>query len=247
MCACNQQRYEECGLPREQQKTAMDILHELKHLAEDEYKAFNARIIPTTQQTLGVRIPHLRKIAKRIAGNEALVFVKKDKQNIYELIMLEGMVLSYINKPFLELLPYTEQFLAKVDNWAQIDSTICDYRNIKREKADVLTVVKKWLTSESEFVVRAGFVVLLAHFIEKENLPMIFALSQSVNHSGYYVHMANAWLISACMAKYPEETIAFLKENTLTAETHNKAIQKSRESYRVSKEHKALLKTFKRT
>ncbi len=88
--------------------------------------------------------------------------------------------------------------------------------------------------------------MLLAHYVEKENLPMIFELSQSVDHDAYYVHMANAWLISVCMAKFPEETLTFFKNNTLDAKTHNKAIQKSRESYRVSKEHKALLLGLKK-
>ena len=224
----------------------MDVLKELKSLADGDYKAFNAKIIPTEQTALGVRIPLLRKIAKRIAKEEAIEFVQSDKQGIFEMIMLEGMVLSYMDKPFNELLPFTEMFLDKVDNWAQIDSTVCDYKNIVKEKEDVLVVVKRWLVSEKEFVVRAGLVILLAHYVEKKNLPMLFKLSQSVSHSGYYVYMANAWLISACMAKFPEETIAFFKNNTLDTKTHNKAIQKSRESFRVSKEHKTVLLGLKK-
>jgi len=81
--------------------------------------------------------------------------------------------------------------------------------------------------------------------VEKENLKMIFNLAQEVKHTGYYAHMANAWLISVCMAKFPDETIIFFQNNTLDAKTHNKAIQKSRESFRVSKENKNLLSTLK--
>ncbi len=167
-------------------------------------------------------------------------------QAIYEMVMLEGMVLSYINKPFVELLPLTEAFLDKVDNWAQIDSTVADYKQIKQDKPAVLQVVKKWLTSDKEFVVRAGLVILLGNFIDEPYLPTIFKLSEEVTHTGYYVHMGNAWLISMCMAKFPEETLQFFKKNRLDDKTHNKAIQKSRESFRVSKEHKELLKTLKR-
>ena len=75
---------------------------------------------------------------------------------------------------------------------------------------------------------------------------MIFDLSQGVVHTGYYVHMGNAWLISGCMAKFPEETIAFFRNNTLDHKTHNKAIQKSRESFRVSKEHKEIINALKK-
>jgi len=45
----------------------MNILEELNSLAEENYKEFNSKIIPTKQKTLGVRIPALRKLAKNIA------------------------------------------------------------------------------------------------------------------------------------------------------------------------------------
>lgn len=222
------------------------VLNELKGLAEEDYKEFNRKIIPTEQTVLGVRIPVLRKIAKRIAKTDALEFINSDKKNIYEMIMLEGMVLSYLDKSFNDLLPLTERFLNRVDNWAQIDSTVCDFKRIKKEKGVVLAIVKKWLESDREFIVRAGLVILLAHFVDKENLPLIFNSSQRVDHTGYYVQMGNAWLISVCMAKFPDETIAFLKNNTLDKTTQNKAIQKSRESYRVSREHKAQILALKK-
>ena len=225
----------------------MDVLLELKQLADDNYRVFNSRIIPTRQVMLGVRVPALREITRKIAKEDPLDFIRLDKGNIFELILLEGMVLSNMDQPFMDLLPYTGKFLDKVDNWAQIDTTVCDFKRIAEEKDEVITVVQKWLASEKEFVVRAGLVILLAHYIAEENLQMIFELSQGVSHTGYYVHMGNAWLISACMAKYPEETIEFFKSNTLDAKTHNKAIQKSRESHRVSKEHKTILKKVKKS
>ncbi len=225
---------------------ATEILEELRSLADSTYKDFNMKIIPTQQEMLGVRIPALRKIAKRIAKDSPETFIACDKQNIYEMVMLEGMVLSYINKPFTELLPETENFLKKVDNWAQIDSTVGDYRQIKKQREEVLHIVNRWLHEEEEFVVRAGILVLLSQYVTEEYLPTIFELSQQITHKGYYVHMGNAWLISACMAKFPEETKRFFLTNTLDDITHNKAIQKSIESFRVSKEDKALLRTLKR-
>ncbi|MFP4265927.1 MAG: DNA alkylation repair protein [Desulfonatronovibrionaceae bacterium] len=222
------------------------VLEELKGLSDDAYKAFNKKIIPTAQQTLGVRLPVLRKIAARIAKNSPDEFIRMDKDNIYELVMLEGLVISSLNRPFAELLPPMEDFLEKVDNWAQVDTTVCNFRDISWEKEAVLAVVKKWLRSENEFVVRAGLVVLLSRFIDKQHLDTVFDLSQSVSHSGYYAYMGNAWLISVCMAKYPQETIGFFRANSLDNKTHNKAIQKSRESFRVSKADKEILNRLKR-
>ena len=217
------------------------VLDELKTLCEDNYRTFNSKIIPTKQKMLGVRVPILRKMAKQIVKEDALGFVELDKKNSYELILLEGIVLSYMKKPFLEIVPHVEVFLLKVDNWAQIDSVICNFKVDAKNETDVLYVVNRWLKSDEEFVVRAGLIMLLDHYMKEENLEMIFEISQSVKHDGYYVFMANAWLISVCMAKFPIQTIEFFKSNTLDKRTQNKAIQKSRESFRVSKEHKALI------
>jgi len=223
------------------------ILEELKTLKEDNYKIFNKKIIPTKQEMLGVRLPALRKIAKRIAKEEPLIFINSSKGKNYEMIMLEGMVLSYMDKDFTELQPLIEIFLKKVDNWAQIDSVIPKFK-LKDEKSleKALKITKKWLESNEEFIVRAGIIMLLAHYMKKENLKMIFALSQKIKHTGYYVQMANAWLISVCMAKFPVETIEFFKNNTLDNFTHNKAIQKSRESRRVSDENKVFINGLKK-
>ena len=58
--------------------------------------------------------------------------------------------------------------------------------------------------------------------------------------------MAVAWAISVCYVKFPKETFQYLKTDHLDDFTHNKAIQKICESYRVSKEEKEKLKEWKR-
>ena len=220
------------------------ILETLNNLGEKDYKLFNSKIIPTKQKMLGVRIPILRNLAKDIVKDKPFKFIELDKANSYEMIMLEGMVLSYMKKPFLELLPYIDNFLDKVDNWAQIDSVVCNFKKINKDEG--LVVINKWLESDKEFVVRAGLVMLLDHYIYEEYLELIFKTVQDVKHKAYYVYMANAWLISVCMAKFPIQTIEFYKSNSLDSKTINKSIQKSRESFRVSKEHKALLLNYKK-
>jgi len=222
------------------------ILNKLKSLGDDDYKAFNNKIIPTTQITLGVRLPILRQMAKDIVKDNAYEFIKLPKQNIYEMIMLEGLVLSYMKKPFNELVPLIENYLDKVDNWAEIDSVILGFKSINKQKDYVLEIIKIWLKSDKEFIVRAALVILLSYYIQEENLNIIFKLSQNIKHKAYYVFMGNAWLISVCMAKFPTQTIEFFKYNTLDIKTHNKAIQKSRESFRVSKENKDFIKLLKK-
>ncbi len=223
------------------------ILMELNSLADSKYREFNKKIVQTKQEILGVKVPLLRKIAKRLSKENPIEFIKLDKPKIYELILLEGLILSYIKGSFLDKLILFEDYLKKVDSWAQVDSVISSFKTIKKEKTEVLEVVKKWLKSDKEFMVRTGLVILLTYYIEKDKLDTIFKLSETVKHQGYYVKMANAWLISVCMVKFPNETLIFLKDNRLDKTTHNKAIQKSRESFRLLPKYREILVKLKKS
>ena len=68
----------------------------------------------------------------------------------------------------------------------------------------------------------------------------------AVRHEGYYVKMAVAWALSLCFIKQRDKTMTLLQNNALDDFTYNKALQKCRESFRVSDEDKALLQSMKR-
>ncbi|MGN1123024.1 MAG: hypothetical protein ACI4RR_01670 [Eubacterium sp.] len=61
----------------------------------------------------------------------------------------------------------------------------------------------------------------------------------------YYVNMAIAWALSVAYIKYEDKVLDILKNKTLDAFVHNKAIQKIRESNRVDKAKKEYLKALK--
>ncbi len=224
----------------------MDILEELKSLSDENYKKFVLKINPTKYEILGIRMPVLKQFAKKIIKESPYEFLALDKEGICEMIMLEGLVISSLKTPFSNLILYTENYMKKIDNWGQVDSFVINFKGIKKEKELVFTSLKIWLNSKEEFVVRTALVMLLCYYINKEYLQKIFDISNKIAHKGYYVFMTNAWLISVCMAKFPEETIVFLKDNQLDKITHNKSILKSHESSRVSENHKILLQTLKR-
>ena len=106
--------------------------------------------------------------------------------------------------------------------------------------------LQPYLKSKNEFEVRFAIVSLLDHFINDIYLEQLFQVIDEIKHEGYYVKMAIAWAVSICYIKYPQETGNYLKQDTLDDFTHNKAIQKIRESYRVSKEEKENLLCLKR-
>ena len=60
------------------------------------------------------------------------------------------------------------------------------------------------------------------------------------------VKMAVAWAISVCYVKFEKETMELLLDNMLDDFTYNKSLQKITESYRVSKEDKARIRSMKR-
>ena len=97
-----------------------------------------------------------------------------------------------------------------------------------------------------EFVARFGIVMLLDHFITDTYIDEVLQVLDEVSHDGYYVKMAVAWAISICYVKFEEKTMVLLRENTLDDFTYNKSLQKITESYRVTKEDKARIRSMKR-
>ena len=61
----------------------------------------------------------------------------------------------------------------------------------------------------------------------------------------YYVNMMRAWYFATALAKQYEAILPFLEEKRLDAWTHNKTIQKAIESYRITQEQKAYLRTLR--
>ncbi|NLK67071.1 MAG: DNA alkylation repair protein [Campylobacteraceae bacterium] len=229
------------------------ILEKLHSLKESKYQEFSQKLVPTRLEILGVRMPNLRALAKEIAkSKDAFNFINSQKDEIYELVLLEGLVIGYLNLELIEKLKLYENYIEKADNWALIDSVKFSGADkfSKDEKELLLNHIKTWLKSkdengdENEFIVRGGLVNLLYYFVSLENLEFIFSLK--FQSGKYYITMAHAWLLAECMAKFPKETLNFMQNSSLDKTTHNKAISKMRESFRVSDKDKKLLLSLKK-
>ncbi len=86
----------------------------------------------------------------------------------------------------------------------------------------------------------------LTSYIDEKYINTALDILDTVKHEGYYVKMAVAWAISICYIKLPEQTMAYLKKNTLDDFTYNKALQKITESYRIDKENKDMIPGMRR-
>ena len=215
----------------------------LKEISDEKYKNFHSRIIGNkNSKILGIKVPNLKKIAKEISKGNYTTFIKENKNEYYEEIMIHGLILGYLKIEENELLKLLDEFLKYIDNWAVCD-TMC--ANLKQFKKININKVNKYLKSKNPWIVRVGIVLLLNYYIEEKNLSFIFDTCNKLKIDHYYVNMAIAWLISICYIKCPESTLKYLKKNNLNTFTQNKAISKICDSYRVDKKSKEILKLLK--
>ena len=98
-----------------------------------------------------------------------------------------------------------------------------------------------------EYYFRFAAVTALAHFTQGPFAKELFPLLNASRADGFYAKMAVAWALSVLCVRMPKETLSFLQNNQLDAFTHNKAIQKINESFRISQDVKKKAKTLKRT
>ena len=210
-----------------------------------KYKEFNDKIVNTNKKTIGVRSPILKKIAYSILKGDYDSFLKNVKDEYYEQIMVEGLVISGI-KDFDKMIEKLDKFMLKIDNWGVCDMVISNCKVINKNKEKAFSYVNKIITSKNPWKVRCAFDILISYFIEDKYLNDIFNLIENDKNDFYYVMMVKAWLISICYVKYPKETLKYLKNTKIDNITYNKAISKICDSLRVKKEDKIMLKKMKK-
>ncbi|RXZ80312.1 DNA alkylation repair protein [Paenibacillaceae bacterium] len=222
------------------------IKGQLRELADVDYQKFTAALIPNITNVLGVRLPELRKLAKKIAREDWRAYLQQAESTYFEEVMLQGMVIGYLKTDIEEILHRVADFVPKIDNWSVCDSFCIGLKVTKTNMETVWGFLQPYLRSNEEYEIRFGVVMLLDFYIEEEYITEVLQLLDSIKHEGYYVKMAVAWAISICYVKFPEQTMTYLRNNTLDDFSFNKALQKITESYRVDQESKKIIRSMKR-
>lgn len=224
-----------------------EIRKEIFKLADEKYKEFHSGLCPNTNNIIGVRVPVLRNYAKELAKGDFRTYLANAKDEYYEEVMLQGMVIGLSKMELEERLEYITKFVPKIDNWAVCDVSCAGFKFAKKYQSEVWKFLKPYLESNKEFEIRFGVVMLLDFYITEEYIDKVLEILNKIQYEGYYVKMAVAWAISVCYIKFPKETFKLLQENSLDDFTYNKALQKIIESYRVSEEEKKTIRAMKRT
>lgn len=223
------------------------IKEQLSLLADPAYRDFSSSLLPGTDHILGVRLPALRKLAKKLAKENWAENLSLCTGDSFEEIMLQGFLIGYAKAPLHEILEQTAAFIPKIDNWSVCDSFCITMKAAKQYPEAFWDFLQPCLESSGEFIVRFAVVMLLDYFITGEYIDRIYPILDRIKHQGYYVKMAVAWAVSMCYVQFPEKTMAYLRNNTLDDFTYNKSLQKITESLCVDSETKKTIRAMKRS
>lgn len=200
-------------------------------------------IIKTELPVLAIKSDILKNISKDILKGNYFKFLDYMLCNCYEEMAINALIISNI-KDFKLTKKYLDKYSLKVDNWANCDTLSFDIKGYEKE---YLKLAKEYIKSNHIFRRRIGIVIIFHFTKDKKYLKEIFKILNGFElEKEYYVNMINAWLLCECFIKYREETIIFLEKNKLNNFTINKAIQKCRDSFRVTKEDKEMLLKYKK-
>ena len=136
-----------------------------------------------------------------------------------------------------------EALLPYIDNWATCDQL--SPKAFKKEPEKLLPYIDTWLQSDKVYTVRFAIGMLMQHFLDEKFEPKYADMVAAVKSDEYYINMMIAWYFATALAKQYDAVLPYLEGKLLDHWTHNKAIQKSVESYRITPEQKAYLKTLK--
>lgn len=223
------------------------LLKRLEAMADKKHQEFHSGLVPDVNNMLGIPIPKLRAVAKQLikeCDNIDEYFACVDNK-YYEELMLKGIVIGCVKCEWQKKLAYIKEFVPQIYDWAVCDTFCSGIKPSKSELASFREFINSYLSSENEFEIRFAVVILLQKYVNDEYIHSTLKALENISSDKYYVKMAVAWALSVCFVKFPEPTTALFSEYKLDKWVQNKAIQKCRESLRVTKEQKNELLKFK--
>ena len=208
-------------------------------------QAFSAKLMPTLDSFLviGVRTPELRRLAREVAkAPDAAEFMAALPHRYFEENNLHGFMIETI-RDYDACVTALDAFLPFVDNWATCDQVspkvLGKYPERLRAQIDI------WMRSEHTYTIRYGVGMLMRWFLGERFHPADLEQVAALRSEEYYVNMMVAWYFATALADQYDAALPYIERRKLPDWTHNKAIQKAVESYRITPEQKEYLKTLK--
>ncbi|WP_149553856.1 DNA alkylation repair protein [Treponema pectinovorum] len=223
------------------------ILEILYRYQDSKIADFNAKLIPNVPRELfiGVRTPMYKKIVKEIslsANDEVSGFMNELPHSFFEENFLHSVFISKI-EDFDEWVRACEAFFPFIDNWAVSDSM--DSKILKQNHERLILKIREWILSDKPYTMRVAMLFLKKEFLDQDFKSEYLDWVCDIQSSEYYVNMMRAWLFAEALVKQWDCALDFLQKKKLDRWTHNKAIQKARESFRIDSDKKEFLNSLK--
>ena len=222
-----------------------EIVTELFKMRDADYAQFQGKLIPTvsSDRVIGVRTPALRAFAKDLYKDPDIdEFLCATPHQYFDEDQLHAFVIS-LEKDFDKCIALVEEFLPFIDNWATCDQL--SPKCFKKEQKKLLSYIKVWIKSNHTYTVRFAIGMLMQHYLDDGFKTEYADMVAEVRSDEYYINMMIAWYFATALAKQYKSIVPYIEERRLAVWVHNKAIQKSVESYRITAEQKEYLKTLK--
>jgi len=210
-----------------------EIINNLNSLSDSKYRDFQIKLIPgkTSDQMIGVRTPDLRSYAKELSKRDDISdFLNNLPHEFFDENQLHAFIISLL-KDYDKCMVEVERFLPYVDNWATCDQM--SPKIFKKNREKLLEKIRDWIASDKTYTIRFGIKMLMEHFLDDDFDLQYPDMVASVRSEEYYV------------AKQYDSILPYIEEKRLDTWTHNKTIQKSIESYRITDDQKSYLRSLK--
>lgn len=219
-----------------------NIVSDLFKMRDEKFAKFNASLMPNTaQNVIGVRTPNLKTYAKKITSPDK--FLKSLPHKYFEENQIHAFILSDI-RDFEQCVNLIDKFLPYTDNWATCDQLIP--KSFAKKTSALLPWIQKWIKSKHVYTVRFAIGLLMRYYLGEKFDSKYATMVINAKSNEYYINMMRAWYFATALAKNWDKVIGIIENKELDTWTHNKTIQKSIESFRITDEQKNYLRKLKK-
>ena len=195
------------------------------------------------EDMLGIRFPALRQLAKEIQKSpESAAFLADLPHRYFDENNLHAVLISGIRN-LDACVAALDAFLPHVDNWCTCDTLIPTC--FKKHTGEALPHIRRWMGSAHTYTCRFGIGALMRFYLDGDFDPEYLSWVAEIRSEEYYINMMIAWYFATALAKQYDAALPLIQSRALASWTHNKAIQKAIESFRVTPEHKEALRKLK--
>ena len=201
---------------------------ELKQNIDKKYKSTEARLFPEGRNCYGVRIPTVRKIAKKIFKG----IKSSSKNDVFA--VCEELLSSKLHEPLIvsfqlayevrskytkDDLKIFESWLKKyVRDWSSCDDFCCNaVGEILFQYPELLQKTFLWTKSSNRWLRRASAVSLIYSIRRKKNLKQIFKTARALlKDNDDMVQKGYGWMLKEASNHYQQEVLLYVMKQKET-------------------------------